>query len=280
MEGNPMKMLSRCLKRHPLAIYFTLTLGIVWVTAPLAIFSPAGHGMLNAFTPMLIAMLITFVSAGAPGIHALVCRLLQWRVGLRWYAVVLGLPVAIGSATLGLSALLGLPIVSPIVRIPVTTLTFLALIWIIAPGEELGWRGFALPHLLARHPALVSSLVLGLVGVAFHLSAYLIPLLIPSHAAPGMPFLTFLLQYLAYTIIVTWLVIQTEGSVLIACLFHGAVDITGNLVLIALDSAVGPWIWSGVTVLVAVLIVASLGPDLGRRAATQTMLATTTPNNI
>ncbi len=272
-----MKMLSRCLKRHPLASYFTLTLGIVWTTAPLAIFSPAGHGMPNAFTPALIAILITFVSAGVPGVQALARRLLLWRVGLRWYAIVLGLPVAIGSATLGLSALLSLPITNPIGRIPVTTLIFLALIWIIAPGEELGWRGFALPHLLARHSALANSLVLGLIGVAFHLSAYLIPLLIPSHTAPGQPFTAFLLQYVALAIVMTWLVIQTEGSVLIACLFHGAVDITGNLVLIALDLAVGPWIWSGVTVLVALLIVAGLGPGLGRRGAVQEALATTTP---
>ena len=35
-------------------------------------------------------------------------------------------------------------------------------------GEEIGWRGYALPQLLSRYSPLASSLILGLVWGAWH----------------------------------------------------------------------------------------------------------------
>jgi membrane protease YdiL (CAAX protease family) len=34
-------------------------------------------------------------------------------------------------------------------------------IFVVVVGEELGWRGFALPNLLQKHSALPASLILG-----------------------------------------------------------------------------------------------------------------------
>ena len=43
-----------------------------------------------------------------------------------------------------------------------------------AMGEELGWRGFALPHLQSRHSALGASLVIGVIWGCWHLPLYLV----------------------------------------------------------------------------------------------------------
>jgi hypothetical protein len=65
-----MSPLVSLLWHHPLASYFALTLGVVWATAPLALASPVGHGLLNAFTPALVAVLITAASASASALLA------------------------------------------------------------------------------------------------------------------------------------------------------------------------------------------------------------------
>src|SRR3546814_20952371 len=50
-----------------------------------------------------------------------------------------------------------------------------------ALGEELGWRGFALPRLLELMDARRASLLLGLVWAVWHLPAFFLSTLSQSH---------------------------------------------------------------------------------------------------
>ena len=57
-------------------------------------------------------LVVESAAAGRPGLGALGAlgaRMLRWRVGWRWYAVVLGLPLALHAATAALSVPLGAP---------------------------------------------------------------------------------------------------------------------------------------------------------------------------
>src|SRR3712207_6537622 len=91
-------------------------------------------------------------------------------------------------------------------------------------GEELGWRGYALPRLLARRSALAASLILGLLWGLWHLPTFYV-LGAPQH---GLPISAFLLLTMAYSVLFTWIYLHTRGSVLIATLFHSAINLPGS----------------------------------------------------
>lgn len=98
--------------------------------------------------------------------------LFRWRVPIRWYIIALGLPTV--------AAILATTVVWLVVRdgleiepeSALTLLNTLVLFFLVVLGEEVGWRGYALPRLQQRHGALVASLILELVWAVWHLPAF------------------------------------------------------------------------------------------------------------
>lgn len=94
-------------------------------------------------------------------------------------------------------------------------------------GEEIGWRGFALPRLLAGRSALRASLLLGTIWGLWH-----VPRVWAQFEGPaGLPFAWFVLgsvlQTVATAILFTWVYHSTRGSLLLALLFHAAYSVAG-----------------------------------------------------
>jgi membrane protease YdiL (CAAX protease family) len=85
-------------------------------------------------------------------------------------------------------------------------------------GEEVGWRGFALPRLQARTSPLVASLVISLFWFPWHL-----PLKLGNPDI--IPMVFYALSFIPSSIILTWLYNRTEGSILVVGLAH----VVGNL---------------------------------------------------
>ena|SRR5215211_3869226 len=96
-------------------------------------------------------------------------------------------------------------------------------------GEELAWRGFALPRLLSRHNALAASLILGVLWALWHLP------LIWTEGNPmyHQPVWLLLVDIPAKSVLFTWVFVHTRGSVLLAMLLHGAT----NLFIVSPDVA-------------------------------------------
>lgn len=85
---------------------------------------------------------------------------------------------------------------------PVVVLPLLLLILIATDGlgEELAWRGFALPRLLGRHSAIAASLILGIFWALWHL-----PLLWTSGIEEQqLPWWLLLLDVPAKSVLFTW----------------------------------------------------------------------------
>jgi len=90
----------------------------------------------------------------------------------------------------------------------------------LGPGicEEIGWRGFALPHLQRRYSALTSSLIIGLAWGFWHWPNYLIPA--DSH---WWLLLALVPTALATSVVFTWVYNSTGGSLFAVVVLHGAI---------------------------------------------------------
>jgi uncharacterized protein len=250
-------------KRHPLVTYFVLAYALTWVLAPLLTISLL-LGVVGLLMPAVAAIIVIALTEGKPGVKTLLRRLKLWRVGLRWYVVALGLPVLLTAAVVALSILLGTS--AQVEFSPVSLLTMI--VFVLVVGEEIGWRGYALPKLLQSHSAVVASLILGVLWGGWHLPTFFIP------GAPqaGIPFVAFLLFTTGASVLFTWLHLHTVGSLLIATLFHGAINSFG-FVNNALDPASRWWLTGTVYIAAALIVSVIAGLNLGRRSAAQAEVA-------
>ncbi|WP_157156198.1 MULTISPECIES: CPBP family intramembrane glutamic endopeptidase [unclassified Diaminobutyricimonas] len=213
--------------RNALIAFFSLTFVLSWgVWATGLAFQ---NGLLDWKLPgdplsylaiTVAAVLITALSAGAAGLRSLFGRMIIWRVHVKWYLAALLIPgvpalVAIGihfaaGGEHDMGALIPLSAVAPLL---------LTQILLHLLTEELGWRGFALPRLRTRFGPLAASLVLGPIWAAWH-----IPLFLLAGSRQSYPFIGFVILAISITVIMTWIFDRTRGSVLIAAIFHAAMN--------------------------------------------------------
>jgi uncharacterized protein len=274
--------LSQLVRRHPLAAFLVLTYGLTWALwIPLDIFRDAAAGpytslalLIGSNIPSAVAIVLTLVGFGWGATRKLLGRLLIWRISWRWYLVLLA-PTAlvVGTITLvavtrgGPTAALAVPLVSAIIAVAFMTFPGSAL------GEEIGWRGFALPRVQSRRTALTASLVIGSLHGLWHLPLWLRGDV--DHRLSVYP--AFLIQALALAVIYTWLYNSSKGSLLLVVLFHTATNAPLTLVLLPLgiENWVLPfWLMAGFTVLAALVVIAVFGPSRLSRLPKQTEPAT------
>ncbi len=231
--------LTRWLRQHPVLAYFILAYAFSWlVELPLAASAqgwlpfavpPALH-YLAAFGPLLAALLLTAATDGRAGLRHLFAGLGRWRVGRGWWLFAVLAPVALfaAAAITGYAltgqwadlALLGevdyLPYLTPLGALGLWLLTF-------GFGEEVGWRGYALPRLQQTHSALTATLLLGTAWAFWHLPAFFYKdTYMAMGLAGGLPML--LLSILAASLVFTWLYNSTHGSLLVVIVFHALFD--------------------------------------------------------
>jgi membrane protease YdiL (CAAX protease family) len=256
-----MDTITAFVKRHPLIAFFALAYAITWALVPLVSISFA-FPVLGLFGPALAAIAVTAIVEGSSGVKALLGRAVQWRAGWPWYVVAVGLPIALGLAVAGLHRLMG----GSANAGPGDPLALIAILALLVVGEEIGWRGFALPRLQARFGALGASLVLGVLWAAWHLANTAIPGL----ERYGYAFPAFALFVVAQTVLFTWIANHTRGSVLLAWLFHAAINVAGSQ--FAIGDPVRQWWLSGAVFgVVALVVLAFQGADLGSRVEKREM---------
>jgi uncharacterized protein len=220
--------------------FFFLTYVLTWVcfisvvklshapppNAPASAILRASLLIVGTFAPSLVALGVTARDEGSRGMRALLHGVLQWQVSWRWYlfAVVYMLIVKL-SVALVYRLAIG---VWPHFGTDPWYLIVLAIL-ISTPaqaGEEIGWRGYALPRLAGRFGFARASLVLGLIWSGWHLPVFFLP----GADKYGQSFPVWTLQVAALSVAITWLYARTNGSLLLTMLMHSAVNQTVGLV--------------------------------------------------
>ncbi len=245
--------------RHPLLTFFLLSYALTWPfmivdafgSLPFVLWIPMGYG------PAFAAIIVAAATEGKGSVRALLRRLLVWRVGPQWYALVIfgtAIPTAI---TLGLYTLLGGEVAGPPLSLGlILQQLVLFLLLALFNSEELGWRGYALPRLQANRSALAASLILGVPWTLFHLPYFFTQ----GSTFTSIPPLSYLLLTMATSIIFTWVFNNTRGSVLLVHLLHQAGSVwRGIYHPDPAGFALHFWLYTGVMCLAALIVVVVYG---------------------
>lgn len=216
-------------KRSPLIAFFALVFGIEWLLFLILLLLPSLVPplvalLIGSWLPNAIGLLVTGLAGGRAGLGELFGRVVLWRVSLKWYAIALFVPVAVAFLAIGLYALFG-NLVPDFASADMLLPLILLAIFTGATGEELGWRGTALPRLQARWNVLTSSLVLGVLWGLYHLPSFLLS----GMPLENVPLITFLVGTVGMNVIISWIFNHTRGSLIMMFLFHFALNFMGNV---------------------------------------------------
>jgi membrane protease YdiL (CAAX protease family) len=216
--------------------YFVLAFAFTWLFwVPAALEAqglisqlPVPATFLGAFGPLVAAVVVTAQEGGRAGLRSLLSRVVRWRVAPIWYGVAILGPLLIMLGAIALHVVLGgQPPSLGLLIGALPTLVFVSVYMMItvALGEEVGWRGYALPALQARYNALIASLILGVMWALWHLPVFFNPDTLYSN----LPFLQFLAYIVPFAVLTTWVFNSTGGSVLMAMFFHAVLNASSEL---------------------------------------------------
>jgi membrane protease YdiL (CAAX protease family) len=203
--------------------FLLLTYVLSWaveITAALAAYGVLqlhvsnGLQTLAQLTPAVAALLTTGWFEGQEGIKALLASIFRARVSLRWYALVLLTPTATQAVAIVCYRGSGraFPVLGRWYELPLATVV-LALFSI---GEELGWRGFFLAHLMPRNSPMA---VIG--GMALLWGLWHLPFYLARHAS--LQYLFLLGGIIPVSVFFTLIYSRTR-SVFLCMLFHGSLN--------------------------------------------------------
>ena len=218
-------------KQYPLLIYFFLTVIISW--GAIIIFAGADGipatedlimvlGMAMLLGPSTASMMLTGLVSGLRGYRELLTRLVKWRVGVRWYLIVLfTAPLSTAAVLLVLSIFSSDYAPNIFLSDNKVSLIITGIIGGISVGlfEELGWTGFATPRMRQRYGVVSTGIIIGLIWGAWHFLLFW-----EGDTFAGiLPFALLLARLFswlpAYRVLMVWVYDRTE-SLFVTMLMH------------------------------------------------------------
>ncbi len=185
--------------------------------------------LLGVLMPATAALLLTARAGGITDVRRLLGRVGIWQVGWSWWGAAVLVQPGLLVATAWLYNMAGgEPAVSAILMESVVALAINIVFLLLATlGEEIGWRGVALPALQERNSALRSSLILCVIWGIWHVPFWL---LLDTFDQFGASYLVLNLLFgIPLTLYMTWFFNHAKSSLLLPICFH----LTFNIVNVA-----------------------------------------------
>lgn len=235
--------MSAAARRHPLMLFFALAFAFSWVVwgAPAVLFSRGSSDpqtsalfhLVGSLGPMVSAFVVTALVGGSAGVRELVGRVFRWRVGGGWWLVAVAGPAILFLAAAVISRLLfgEWPELGEFGHSKEFAFLGLFPYWVAnilfyGFGEEVGWRGFALPRLQTDRSALLAVLILSLFWAVWHIPLFSLAMGLKGMGLAGVPGWFFFI--VTGSVLLAWIYNSTGGSILIVSVFHGTLDIAIN----------------------------------------------------
>ena len=215
----------------------------------------------GVYGPTISGIITTLLFDGLKGVFELIKKLFIWKAPLKYYVYIILLPllfviigIALYSQFIGkigsfdIMAFLSIPTI------------LLAGLYAGPLGEELGWRGFLLPKLQKSYSNLNSAIIIGFIWFIWHIPLWWAPFgtLVSGEPISLISVFTYFIMLICLSIIITWLVINSKGSVLIALLFHLSInagiallffpDLNMDFKKVHLLSSIGMLIFTGILI--------------------------------
>lgn len=224
-----------------------------------------GGPVIAVYIPTITAVTLIALTAGKSQVRARLFTIKAWHISLKWLFISLGLALSLRSGV----SLLGLLLVPDYQWQPgPLSMAFLLIPLYLASaaGEEIGWRGFALPTLLDHgYRPLAAAFILGLPWALLHL-----PLVLPGMMNAGTPPLASFLNLMALSVLLTWAYLGAGFSLSAAVLLHAGQSIFGFLNY-GLDPVVSSWLMAAVCSVAALLVILLTRGRLGLPEAAVTV---------
>lgn len=216
-------------KRYPVIVFIILVFLLPQPMLLLRVMALPFEPLLiyASWTPNIAAFIVIGVILREKGgIRKLLAGWGKWKVGFCWYLAALS-PLLVSFLAAGIIMLLGGERIKPAGSIIMPLAISLIISTITgALGEELGWRGFLLPRIQERYNAITSSLIVGVIWALWHLPLWFLP----GYGWDALPYWGFALTSIAISVIMTWILNNTDGSLVMASLIHLMINFSLSLV--------------------------------------------------
>ena len=213
------------------------------------------------YGPTISGIVTTLLFDGLKGVLKLLKKVFIWNIPFRNYLYIILLPIIFVIIGIGFYNLfigdIGSFDKAAFLSIP----TVLWAGFYAGPlGEELGWRGFLLPELQKKHSNLKSAIIIGVIWFIWHIPLWWAPFgtLVSGESISFLTVTAYFLMLICLSIIITWLVINSNGSILVAILFHLSInagiallffpELSVDFKKVHLLSSIGMLIFSGILI--------------------------------
>jgi uncharacterized protein len=189
--------------------------------------------LLGVFAPAVAALAFTAQADGREATLSLLRRTIQGPAGVRWYLFVVGYlaTIKLAVALLLRTATGAWPTFGqePLYLLAIA----IAFSTPVQAGEEIGWRGYALPRLSMYVGLPAASIVVGIIWACWHLPFFFMS----GNEKSGQSLPVYLLSVTALSVAMAWVYWRTKGSLLMTMLMHAAINNTKDIVPSAVSAA-------------------------------------------